>query len=572
LDHGAPISILLVEDNAADAFLVQHMLSECAGQFRVIHVTRLREAIDCLAHQEIGGILLDLSLPDAHGLEAVARLHDAAPQVPIVVMSGNDDESLAVAGVREGAQDYLVKGKVASDLLTRALRYAIERQRSDDRLAYLAHHDALTELPNRLLFNDRLEQALRASIREPGRLAVLQIDLNRFKAINDTCGHAAGDTVLTVVAARMRAVVRVSDTVARFGGDEFAVLLPGADEAGALRVANQIRSAVSPSIELADRSVSVSASIGIALYPEQAEQAETLLHNADVAMYVAKTVGGGAVVYSPDLEGKNDLSRTLAGELRAAIADGQLRLHYQPVFDLGSARVGRVEALVRWQHPTHGLLPPDRFIPLAEQTGAIGGLTLWVLEESLRQCRAWRDEGHSLGVSVNVCIQTLQDRQFPDLVSALLRRYDLSPELLTLEITERSLMTEPEQVVAVLSALAALGVRIAMDDFGVGQSSLGVLSRLRLHEIKIDRSFITQADTDHGAALVSFILGLGVTLGLGVVVEGVETRETWDWLRNLGCPAIQGYYVSRPAPAAEFISWLTNRAQAHPRGHEEEIR
>jgi diguanylate cyclase (GGDEF)-like protein len=563
-DHDAPIVILLVEDNSADARLVREMLAEQPASFSVLHVTRLGDAIECLARNEIGAILLDLSLPDAHGLAGVARLHGAAPQVPIVIMSGNDDETLALAGVREGAQDYLVKSKVESDLLTRALRYAMERKRIEDRLAYLAHHDVLTDLPNRVLFRERLDRALLTASRDGGRLAVLQIDLNRFKAINDTLGHAAGDAVLAAVASRMREVIRASDTVARFGGDEFAVLLPGAEEAGALRVANQIRAMVSPPINLEGRFVTVGASIGIALYPEQATHADMLLHNADVAMYVAKAAGGGAVVYAIEQEERSDLARTLAGELRAAIGSGQLRIHYQPMFDCAAGRVQRVEALVRWQHPTLGLLPPDRFIPLAEQTGAIAGLTLWVLEESLRQCRAWRDEGMVLGISVNVSMHTVQDRQFPDLVSAMLRQFGLSAEVLTLEITERSLMTEPERVIGVLGALAALGVRIAMDDFGIGQSSLGALGRLRLHEIKIDRSFISQADTEQGAALIAFILGLGGALGLGVVVEGVETRDTWEWLHDLGCPAIQGYYLHRPVPADEFSAWLRSDTLPHP--------
>ncbi len=544
-DHTASAVILLVEDNPADARMVKELLAEDSPAFEVIHVTRLAEAIECLAHREISGVLLDLSLPDAYGLEGVARLRAVAPSAPIIIMSGNEDESLAVAGVREGAQDYLVKGRVEGDVLTRALRYAMERKRTEDRLTYLAHHDVLTDLPNRVLFHDRLDQALRSAGRDAGRLAVLQLDLNRFKAINDTFGHAAGDGVLAAVAERMKKVIRASDTVARFGGDEFAILLPGADEAGALRVAHQIRAALHPPIELGEREVTVGASIGIALYPEQAMHAETLLHDADVAMYIAKAAGGGAVVYAIEQEERNDLARTLAGELRAAIGSGQLRLHYQPIFDCAAGRVQRVEALVRWQHPTLGMLSPDRFIPMAEQTGAIAGLTLWVLEESLRQCRSWREEGLTLGVSVNVSMHTVQDRQFPDLVSALLRRYDLPPALLTLEITERSLMTEPERVIGVLGALAALGVRIAMDDFGIGQSSLGALSRLRLHEIKIDRSFISQVDTEQGAAMIGFMLGLGSALGLGVVAEGVETRDTWEWLQGMRCPAIQGY-LHRP--------------------------
>ncbi len=437
-----------------------------------------------------------------------------------------------------------------------------EQKRHEQQLAHAAHHAALTGLPNRVLFSDRLKQALLTAERQRATLAVMQIDLNRFKEINDTYGHAAGDQVLATVAERMSKVLRASDTVARLGGDEFAILLPGAEDAGAVAVASKIRIAVCRPIALPDHSVTVGASIGIALYPEQSENAAVLLHNADVAMYTAKAAGGGAVVYSPVQDEHSDPSRTLAGELRQAIGAGQLRLYFQPIVDCIQDRAVRVEALVRWQHPTLGLLYPDRFIPLAEQTGSIGALTLWVLEESLRQCRAWHDEGLLLGISVNISIHTLQDGQFPDLIRALLRQHAVAPENLTLEISEHALMTEPEKAMVVLDALIDLGIRIAIDHFGTGHSSLTMLSQLRLHELKLDRGFVLRADSPTGAALISFTLGLSTTLGLSVVVEGVERQDTWEWLKILGCQTRQGYYLGRPMPAAELAHGVGGAKQA----------
>ena len=691
-----PLRILLVEDNAADARLVRELLKDVAAlpgtglgpePPMLTHVVRLQEAITSLEASAFDIALLDLSLPDAEGLQAVLRLHAAAPAVPIVVMSARDDEALALAGLQAGAQDYLVKGRVERDALTRTLRYAIarkwdeqraraliekspigtcivdeqgifeivnpayaaifgysqeemvgrhctmilaaeehavamaevrdrlidgrevtadhegitkegqrrvvrstaitvtgadgrprrasyildvtEQRQHEQRLTHAAYHDPLTGLANRVLFGDRLEQARLAAKRQGSSLAIVQIDLNRFKEINDTAGHASGDAVLRTVADRMRKVVRASDTVARLEGDEFALLLTGVGEAGALHVASMVRRTICLPIELPDRTAVVDASIGIALYPEHSENSASLLHHADLAMYIAKAAGGGVAVYAPDQDVGSAEAPTLASDLRQAITAGQLRLHYQPVFGHDGETVRRVETLVRWQHPTRGLLGPNSFISLAEQTESIDGLTVWVLEEALRQSRAWQEEGITLGVSVNIAIQTIEDRQFPDLLIALLRRYRIPPERLTLEIMERSLIARQVEVCEVLERLADVGVRLALDDFGVGYSSLSALARLRLHELKIDRSFIQHAATARGSLLISSLLGLGANLGLNVVVEGVEEHATLEWLQSLGCPAMQGHYLSQPLSAAELVAWLRAEARVPgmQRGH-----
>ena len=433
-----------------------------------------------------------------------------------------------------------------------------ERKRVEQHLAHVAHHDSLTSLPNRLLFNDRVAQALRAAQRNSTAVALLLIDLNHFKEVNDTLGHAAGDDLLQQIAARMQEVLRGSDTVARLGGDEFAVLLPMQGESGAIRVANKIYNTFSQPVVLNDRGLEVDGSIGIAVFPEHGMDAATLMRHADVAMYTAKAAGGGYAVYAADRDQHSPTRLQLSGELRHAISGRQLRLHYQPIVDCRAMRLARVEALVRWQHPAHGLLAPDRFVPLAEQSGLISLLTLWVLEEALRQCQAWRHEGLDLGMAINVSMRTVQESQFPDLVRALLRRYDVPADRLTFEITESMLMAQPDQTLAVLRELTDLGTRISIDDFGTGHSSLSYLKRLPVHELKIDRSFVQNLITEQDASIVSFIVGLGGALDREVVVEGVETEAMLEWLVNLGCEKVQGYHINRPVTPDMLLDWARN--------------
>jgi len=430
-----------------------------------------------------------------------------------------------------------------------------ERKQMELRLARLAHHDPLTGLPNRALFGDRLAQELRAIDRDQSTLALLLLDLNRFKEVNDTLGHDAGDALLCVVGARLQGVLRASDTVARLGGDEFAVLLPATDEDGAIDVTHKLLAALAEPIVVDGHRLDLGASAGIAVAPAHGADSVTLLRHADVAMYVAKRGGDGYTVYASNQDAHTPARLALGGELRQAITASQLRLHYQPIVDMASGRPAGVEALVRWAHPRHGLLPPDQFIPLAEQAGLIGPLTDWVLEEALRQCLAWEEAGLRVDVAVNLSAHSLHDTSLPDRVAALLTRYALPPKRVTLEITESSVMARPDRAMAVLARLRAIGVRLAIDDFGTGYSSLSLLRRLPVDEVKIDKSFVQGLDSDD-ASIVSFILGLGHLLNRRVVVEGVENHGVWDLLAALGCDAAQGYFISRPLPAADLERWL----------------
>jgi len=433
----------------------------------------------------------------------------------------------------------------------------ITARKQIDSLRHQATHDALTELPNRVLLQDRLTQALADAARDATPIALLLLDLDRFKEINDTLGHHVGDQLLQRIGPRVLELLRGADTMARLGGDEFAVLLPGAEEAAATALATEILAALAVPFMLEGQSLDVGASIGIALAPAHGDDAATLLRHADVAMYVAKRGHQGHAVYDPAQDGNNPLRLGLMGELRAAIAQGELLLHYQPKLDHTSGRVSGVEALLRWPHPVHGLIAPDQFIPLAEQTGLIAPLTWWVLETALAQCQTWARAGLLLGVAVNLSARTLHDLALPARIAALLATYGVPAGLLTLEVTESALMADPTRALNVLTQLAEQGVCLAIDDFGTGYSSLAYLKRLPVHQLKIDRSFIQHlVEGGADAAIVASTIGLGHHLGLRVVAEGVETAEAWQLLAASGCDVSQGYHLSRPVTATELERWL----------------
>jgi diguanylate cyclase (GGDEF)-like protein len=425
-----------------------------------------------------------------------------------------------------------------------------------------ALHDALTDLPNRTLFHDRVHQALTAARREHVPSAVMIMDLDRFKEVNDTLGHASGDELLKQVGIRLRDSLRESDTVARLGGDEFGVLLPKVlDSAAAVAVARKLRTTLEEPFTIHGLALQMEASIGIALYPDHGTNVQSLLQRADVAMYVAKEHPAGCEVYSRERDAYSPDRLTLLTELRRAIDRGQLVLHYQPKVDLRTGEIHGVEALVRWKHPERGMVPPDEFIPPAQKTGVIGPLTMFVLDEALRQCRNWALQGLELCVAVNLSTRNLLDVHLPDTVGELLSRWEVPPSLLELEITESTILADPIRAMQILSRLDEMGVRLAIDDFGTGYSSLAYLKRLPVDELKIDKSFILgMEESENDAVIVRSTIDLGRNLGLRVVAEGVETSTAWNRLASLGCDIAQGYYLSRPIPAGELTEWVRARA------------
>ena len=437
-----------------------------------------------------------------------------------------------------------------------------ERQAAENR--HQALHDALTGLPNRALLRDRITQALHQADRELSPAALLLLDLDRFKEVNDTLGHHHGDQLLMQVGDRLRGRLREVDTVARLGGDEFAVLLPRiATAEGAVAVAGKLQAAFDEPFRLDDLALDVETSIGVALYPEHAGNPDELLQHADIAMYVAKDTHAGFVLFDPKQDQHSPRRLALLGELRRALEQQQLVLHYQPKVDTHTGQLLGVEALVRWQHPIHGLLLPGEFIPLAERTGLIGPLTSYVLDAALRQCSDWRQAGHELAVAVNVSARSLLDLDFPDQVAGLLARWEVPARLLVVEITESTIMADPTHALEILGRLNAMGVQIAIDDFGTGYSSMAHLKTLPVQELKVDRSFVSQmTNNSRDAVIVRSTVDLGRNLGLRVVAEGVEDEATWRALDALGCDVIQGYYISRPVPPDDLIHWLERQQAA----------
>jgi diguanylate cyclase (GGDEF)-like protein len=433
----------------------------------------------------------------------------------------------------------------------------LQRQAEENRHQSL--HDTLTGLPNRTLFHDRVQQALLTGRREGLRLAVMIMDVDRFKEINETLGHHNGDHLLRLIALRLKGTLRESDTIARLGGDEFGLLLPKVDPPGAAaQVARKVIKALKDEpLVVGGLTLDVGASIGIALYPEHGEDVDILLRRADVAMYAAKESLAGYESYREDHNRYSPSRLALAGELRRAIEDRTLVLHYQPKAELGSGRIRGVEALVRWPHPSRGLLTPEQFVPLAENTGLIKPLTLFVLDTGLRQLRTWRRSGLDITVAVNISAASLHDPQFPRQVKQLLRKWKVDPSWLELEITESSIMKDSVRGLEVLAELSGMGVRLSIDDFGTGYSSLAYLKQLPVQEIKIDKSFVLGLVADPSAAMiVRSVIDLGRNLGLSVVAEGVETEAIWRQLGNLGADLAQGFYLARPAPSDEIAQVL----------------
>jgi diguanylate cyclase (GGDEF)-like protein len=426
---------------------------------------------------------------------------------------------------------------------------------------YQARHDALTGLPNRRFFTERTDAALAEAAATGGDVSMLMLDLDRFKEVNDTLGHQYGDELLRQVAARTAAAVRTTDTVARLSGDEFAVLLPSATAAAAEALAQRLLISLHRSFSLGDVTVDVEASVGIATAPEHADGGEALLRCADIAMYAAKDAKVGALVYRPAMHAEDGSRLLILGDLRRALdTTDQLTVHYQPKIRLTDGGVSGVEALIRWQHPLRGNVPPNEFIPVAETTGLITRLTLYVLRMAVAQGRAWLDAGLATPIAVNLSPRCLLDQNLVTQVTDVLAEYALPAELLRLEVTESAVMANPALAIDSLTELHRLGLGLSIDDYGTGYSSMAYLKRLPVDELKVDRTFVRDVDTDReDVALVRGAIELGHSLGMSVVAEGVESAGHATTLRGLGCDVAQGYHYARPMPAADLTDWMRTR-------------
>jgi diguanylate cyclase (GGDEF)-like protein/PAS domain S-box-containing protein len=691
-------TVLLVEDNPGDARLLREMFNEQgAHDTELMHVECMNDAERHLSEHAVDIILLDLGLPDAQGLEAVRRARVAAPRVPLVVLTGLDDEALAAQAMQEGAQDYLVKGQIVSTSgqietrgLLRALRYAIERKIMEEALfveqeraqvslncigdavictdipgtitflnvvsekmagwsreeaagrpmaevfrildttsrktipnsmemaigqnctvhlpsncilirrdgldipiegcvspihdregqaagtvivfrdvsaaramalqvAHSARHDFLTGLPNRMLLHDRVDQAIALARRHARQLAVLFLDLDGFKYINDSLGHPTGDKLLQSIAKRLVDCVRGSDTVSRQGGDEFVVLLSEMQQSDDAAVAaRRILQAVAEAHSIDQHDLHVTTSIGVSVYPSDGLDAETLIKNADTAMYQAKENGRQSYqFFKPSMNVRAVERQSIEESLRSALERQEFALHYQPKIDLRTGAITGAEALIRWTHPTRGSLLPSEFIPVAEDCGLILPIGAWVLRKACEQARAWVDAGlPATTMAVNVSAMEFRNENFLEGLFAILSETGLPARSLELELTESVLMKRTASTASILHTLRERGVKVAIDDFGTGYSSLSYLRKFPVDALKIDQSFIRQIGAGDDTTIVTAVIGMARSLKLRVVAEGVETLEELEFLRAHRCDEAQGHYFSRPLPPRQFARLL----------------
>jgi diguanylate cyclase (GGDEF)-like protein len=566
------LRLMMVSRQGADTHRLESLI-DAAGPDR-FHVDRVDGlgaaalAVKDARDNTYDAVILHLDRPDDHNPKTIRALNELLCEIPLLICGDSDDEDAAVRTLTLGAQDYVVMESTDAKTLIRSIRFAIERKRMERKLHSLVHYDSLTGLPNRQLLLDRLTQAIAQATRQETLVGLLLLDLDRFKLVNDTLGHEFGDKLLTEVSQRVNDCIRDSDTLARLGGDEFVVVLNGINGAqDAAKVAKKIIDRLSKPIVIEGHEVFATTSIGISLFPNDGMDKNALITNADLAMYRAKEEGRNHFqFYTYGMNATTVEKLTLENDLRRAIERDELLLHFQPQIRLPDRRIVGVEALVRWQHPELGLIPPARFIPIAEETGLIVPIGQWVLRQSCAQAKAWLDSGlPPVVVSVNMSSRQFHQEDMLATVTDALEESGLSADQLALEITESSLMLKPDDAVATLCLLHNMGVGIAIDDFGTGYSSLGHLKRFPLQSLKIDRSFINEVtENPEDAAIVRAILAMAHSLKLKVVAEGVELEKQLEFLDDAGCDEIQGFFISKPVLADEiaekFLSAIAKSA------------
>lgn len=569
------LRILMVDDDEVDRRVARRHLASCGLSLAVEETNDPVVALSLARSGRFDCVLMDYRYPRGSAFELFGELfaEPCSRRPPIVLLTGSGGERVAAESIQRGAQEYLSKGEVGSDALRLAIesamgkaRHELELELRDRELLRMSFYDALTGLPNRRLFLDRLDQAARESARSRKVFAVLMMDLNLFKGVNDTYGHEVGDQLLAAVAERLRGATREADTVARLGGDEFAALLTTANSLeGAAVAAQKIVEAVDAPFVLGERVVYVGISVGIALAPDHGDNGELLMRNADMALYDSKRTTRGIRVHGQTRTSANHEASLIAQGLKGAVAEGELFAVYQPQVRLSDGAVTGLEALVRWRHPDLGLVPAMKFVPAAERSEAIVGLTMRVLDLALAQQRSLHEEGIDLRVAVNLSARLLDQERLAESVAERIELAGVPAASLCLEVTETGIMHAPDVAERTLRALSDVGVRLSIDDFGTGYSSLKYLRNFPIDEIKIDGLFVGGLKDDpRDGIIVESVLALGRAFGVRVIAEGVEDDAAWSALCGLGCEHGQGYRFGRPMAPLELRRWLRSWEGADP--------
>lgn len=558
---------LIVDDSDDDTLLLVLELrrnSYDAEYRRVDTAPDMREALQ----REVWDIILaDYTMPQFSAMAALSIVQASGLDLPFIVVSGNIGEDIAVAAMKAGAHDYIMKNSLkrlvpAIERELRDFQVRRERKRAEERLAYLAYYDPVTDLPNRSLLLDRMSQALAYGHRHDSPVAVMFLDLDRFKAINDTFGHAAGDQLLKVVAQRLTHYVRESDTVARLGGDEFVVVITEMGHlSDAIRIAQGILQVMADPVVIEGQELYISASIGIAVYPNDGNDIPTLLKKADAALYRAKELGrNNYQAYTQEMDVKAATRVELENDLRSAFDKGQFKLLFQPKTSLLTGKITGAEALLRWEHPQWGALPPAEFLPLLEESGMINQVGAWILTEACKRNKAWQQQGLApITVSVNVSARQIQNGALVETVAQALAESGLDAKYLELELTEERITQNIENSDRVLDSLRQMGVHLASDDFGTGFSSLSYLQRFPIGSVKIDTSFTTELPHSRESSSIALaVIAMAHSLNLRVVAEGVETPEQLNFLNIHGCDEVQGSLVCEPIAADKLEALLRN--------------
>ncbi len=560
-DLATPLTLLLVEDNEGDRVLLREMLrdSPLLRPLSLLSARTLAESRRIIGTVPIDAVLLDLALPDGQGLETLRKFRMINEELPVVVLSGIKEEAVAISSLSAGAQDFLVKEMVSAPLLLRSVTYAIKRKEIERSLTTLANSDTLTGLPNRKSFMEQLQRGIDTGKRSGSSFCLIILDLDRFKAVNDTYGHAAGDALIKEVAGRLKRLMRRSDFVARLGGDEFAMILNHTENTGNIsRFLEKLVDLLRPPYTIGRHTVTSTASVGAAVFPQDGETPEELIARADRAMYQAKGSGRRRYAfYDPQMDQEESARSEAIREISRALEEDAFELCFQPVVNLLTGELVYAEALVRWNHPEKGYLSPLSFIPLIAGTSAATDLDHWVLDKSVSLVATWASQGHSIPVSLNFEANSLAQPSFPEEVSHCLRSHpELSPALLRIEVREWIETGHLPQIRHSLERLADMGVRTSLDDFGRGPTTLPSLTSLSIEALKLDQNVIL--DFQHGDRNMAFIEGVAAlarSLGHKVVAKGLEKFEYGLLLEKLGCDLAQGFGISAPLPPEEFLAW-----------------